>query len=68
MAEHKTVGGLHSGCRDISHLLAGIKRFRKSFYEENSTLMRGLVLALMFVVTIAYMVDATNSPFLYFRF
>ena len=43
MAEHKAVGGLHSGCRDISHLLAGIKRFRKSFYEENSTLMRGLV-------------------------
>ena len=30
--------------------------------------MRGLVLTLIFVVTIAYMVDATNSPFLYFRF
>ena len=43
MAEHKAVSSLHSGCRDISHLLAGIKRFRKNFYEENSTLMRGLV-------------------------
>lgn len=35
---------------------------------KTNTLMRGLVLALIFVVTIAYMVDATNSPFLYFRF
>ena len=30
-------------CRDISHLLDGIKRFRTRFYEENTTLMRGLV-------------------------
>lgn len=35
--------GLHSQCRDISHLLAGIKRFRQRFYEENSALMKGLV-------------------------
>ena len=30
-------------CRDISHLLDGIRRFRTRFYEENNTLMRGLV-------------------------
>ncbi|MEG1568192.1 MAG: MBOAT family O-acyltransferase [Oscillospiraceae bacterium] len=35
---------------------------------KENTLMRGLVLALVFFVTIAYMVDATNSPFLYYRF
>ena len=42
----------------------------QKLYEKfkTNTLMRGLVLALIFVVTIAYMVDATNSPFLYFRF
>ncbi len=32
-----------SQCRDISHLLDGIKQFRQRFYEENSALMRGLV-------------------------
>lgn len=35
--------------------------------KENE-LIRGLILAIIFTVTIAYMVDATNSPFLYFRF
>ncbi len=35
---------------------------------QKNTLLRGLVLAVLFVVTVAYMVDATNSPFLYFRF
>ena len=30
--------------------------------------VRGLVLAVVFLITVAYMVDATNSPFLYFRF
>ena len=35
---------------------------------KRNTLARGIVLALVFFVTIAYMVDATNSPFLYFRF
>ena len=30
-------------CRDISYLLDGIRRFRTRFYEENNTLMRGLV-------------------------
>lgn len=28
---------------DIGHLLAGIKRFRQRFYEDNKTLMKGLV-------------------------
>ncbi|MEG1447170.1 MAG: MBOAT family O-acyltransferase [Ruthenibacterium sp.] len=39
-------------------------------YEKikQNVLMRALVLALILMVTIAYMVDATNSPFLYFRF
>ena len=39
-------------------------------YEKirHNTLLRGLILGLIFVVTVAYMVDATNSPFLYFRF
>ncbi len=39
-------------------------------YEKikENTLMRGLVLAVILIITIAYMVDATNSPFLYFRF
>ena len=30
-------------CRDISYLLDGIRRFRTRSYEENNTLMRGLV-------------------------
>jgi carbonic anhydrase len=35
----------HDGdaCRDISHLLEGIKRFRQRFYEDNSELMHRLV-------------------------
>lgn len=39
-------------------------------YEKirHNTLLRGMVLALILIVTVAYMVDATNSPFLYFRF
>ena len=37
-------------------------------FLKKHTLVRGLVLAAVFLVTIAYMVDATNSPFLYFRF
>ncbi len=42
----------------------------KKIYErlKTATLARGLVLLLIFLLTIAYMVDATNSPFLYFRF
>lgn len=32
-----------TACRDISHLLDGIRRFRTRFYEENTALMRGLV-------------------------
>lgn len=35
---------------------------------KKSTWLRALVLSVLFLVTIAYMVDATNSPFLYFRF
>lgn len=35
---------------------------------KENTLLRGLVLGLVLIVTVAYMVDATNSPFLYFRF
>ena len=31
-------------------------------------LLQGIFLAVVLVVTVAYMVDATNSPFLYFRF
>ena len=37
-------------------------------FLKKHTLVRGLVLTAVFLVTIAYMVDATNSPFLYFRF
>jgi len=42
----------------------------QKLYEKikANTLMRGLALSLIFILTIAYMVDATNSPFLYFRF
>ena len=42
----------------------------QKLYEKikENTLLRGLTLALILVVTVAYMVDATNSPFLYFRF
>ena len=32
------------------------------------TVLRGFVLGLILLITIAYMVAATNSPFLYFRF
>lgn len=32
------------------------------------TVLRGLVQAVVLLITVAYMVDATNSPFLYFRF
>ena len=39
----------------------------KRALEEN-TVLRGLTLSVVLVVTIAYMVDATSSPFLYFRF
>ncbi len=35
---------------------------------KSNALVRGLVLFGIFILTIAYMVDATNSPFLYFRF
>lgn len=35
---------------------------------KRNTLLRGIVLGIIFILTIAYMVDATNSPFLYFRF
>lgn len=42
-----------------------IKLYEK--IKEND-LMRALVLGLVLFITIAYMVDATNSPFLYFRF
>lgn len=40
------------------------------FYEKikQNVWLRGLVLGVLLLVTIAYMVDATNSPFLYFRF
>ena len=37
-------------------------------FLKKHTLMRGIALGALFIVTIAYMVDATNSPFLYFRF
>lgn len=39
-------------------------------YEKikENVFLRAMVLALVLMVTIAYMVDATNSPFLYFRF
>ncbi|MEF9969016.1 MAG: MBOAT family O-acyltransferase [Ruthenibacterium sp.] len=39
-------------------------------YEKikQNVLMRAMVLGVILMVTIAYMVDATNSPFLYFRF
>lgn len=38
--EHAHAGG---ECRDISHLLQGIKRFRQRFYEDNHELMHRLV-------------------------
>ena len=42
MQDHPTPS-TGAACRDISHLLDGIRRFRTRFYEENNTLMRGLV-------------------------
>ncbi len=40
------------------------------FYDKikENKIIRGLVLTAILTLTIAYMVDATNSPFLYFRF
>jgi alginate O-acetyltransferase complex protein AlgI len=35
---------------------------------KRHTLVRGIVLGTLFLVSVAYMVDATNSPFLYYRF
>ncbi len=35
---------------------------------KKHTVVRGIALAAVLIVTVAYMVDATNSPFLYFRF
>lgn len=42
----------------------------QKLYEKikENQLLHGLTLGLIFIITIAYMVDATNSPFLYFRF
>ncbi len=42
----------------------------KILYDKikHNNLLRGAVLAAVFLISIAYMVDATNSPFLYFRF
>ncbi len=42
----------------------------KLFYDKikHNNFIRGMVLGLVFLISIAYMVDATNSPFLYFRF
>ena len=36
--------------------------------QRRHKLLQGIFLAVLLVITIAYMVDATNSPFLYFRF
>ena len=43
MTHHDHTPTHGSDCRDISHLLAGIKQFRQRFYEQNSDLMRRLV-------------------------
>ncbi|MEG1872682.1 MAG: MBOAT family O-acyltransferase, partial [Ruthenibacterium sp.] len=42
----------------------------QKFYDKikHNQLLRGLLLGVLLLVTVAYMVDATNSPFLYFRF
>lgn len=39
-------------------------------YEKvkDNAMIRTLILAIVLIITIAYMVDSTNSPFLYFRF
>lgn len=47
MAHHDSAHDPHHGdhgeCRDISHLLEGIRRFRQRFYEDNKGLMQRLV-------------------------
>ncbi len=42
----------------------------KILYEKikYNNILRGIILASLLLVSIAYMVDATSSPFLYFRF
>lgn len=43
MAEHTHDHDHNHGCRDISHLMRGIRRFRERFYEQNRDLMQRLV-------------------------
>ena len=43
MAEHTHDHPHDHGCRDISHLMRGIRRFRERFYEQNRELMQRLV-------------------------
>lgn len=43
MTHHDHTHAPAENCRDISHLLAGIKRFRQRFYERNRELMQRLV-------------------------
>lgn len=42
----------------------------QKFYDKikHNFILRGLLLGALLIITVAYMVDATNSPFLYFRF
>jgi carbonic anhydrase len=43
LAEHTHDHPHDHGCRDISHLMRGIRRFRERFYEQNRELMQRLV-------------------------
>ncbi len=42
----------------------------KKFYDKikHNNVIKGIVLGALLLISTAYMVDATNSPFLYFRF
>ena len=42
MDSHESPACGHTGCRDISHLLDGIRHFRERFYEGEHPLMRNL--------------------------
>ena len=44
-----------------------VKRFYEKFIEKNK-LLKSLVIIFIFILSIAYLVDSTYNPFLYFRF
>lgn len=42
MTEHEHPAAADHSCRDISHLMTGIRQFRQRFYEEHPALMQNL--------------------------